>query len=126
MGVTDEEIHAIPRALAANVGAIEAYRAAKAIAEVNGEPFSEGKPVEHMIFPQGEPNTAYARYFIGNSYLAPLLTEGLPMSNVTFEPRCGISPPGFPAAIRAPPRCSQPPPNHLPTTPPQSQEPNRA
>ena len=24
-----------------------------------------------MIFPIGEPNTAYAKYFIGNSYLAP-------------------------------------------------------
>ena len=88
MGVSDEEIHAIPRVLAAKVGDIEAYRAAKAIAEVYGEPFSEGKPVERMMFPKGEPNTAYAQYFIGNSYLAPLLTEGLPMSNVTFEPRC--------------------------------------
>ena len=25
-----------------------------------------------MIFPIGEPNTAYAQYFIGNSYLAPI------------------------------------------------------
>ena len=25
-----------------------------------------------MIFPIGEPNTAYAKYFIGNSYLAPI------------------------------------------------------
>ena len=88
MGVSDEEIHAIPHVLAAKVGDMEAYRAAKAIAEVYGEPFSEGKPVEHMMFPKGEPNTGYARYFIGESYLAPLLTEGLPMSNVTFEPRC--------------------------------------
>ena len=88
MGVSDEEIHAIPRVLAAYVGDMEAYRAAKAIAEVYGEPFNEGKPVDNMMFPKGEPNTAYARYFIGNSYLAPLLTEGLPMSNVTFEPRC--------------------------------------
>lgn len=88
MGVSNEEIHAIPRVLAAKVGDMEAYRAAKAIAEVYGEPFSEGKPVEQMMFPKGEPNTAYARYFIGNSYLAPLLSVGLTMSNVTFEPRC--------------------------------------
>ncbi len=88
MGVTDEEIHAIPRVLAEKVGEMEAYRAAKAIAEVFGEPFSEGKPVENPMFPKGEPNTAYARYFIGSSYLAPLTKEGLPMSNVTFEPRC--------------------------------------
>ena len=28
-----------------------------------------------MIFPIGEPNTAYAKYFIGNSYLAPISKE---------------------------------------------------
>lgn len=88
MGVSDEEIHAIPRILAAKACDMEAYRAAKAIAEVYGEPFDDGKPVVNMMYPKGEPNTAYARYFIGNSYLAPLLAEGLPMSNVTFEPRC--------------------------------------
>lgn len=88
MGVSDEQIHAIPEVLAAKVGAIEAYRAKKAIAEVYGEKFTDGKPVASMMFPQGELNTAYAKYFIGNSYLAPLLKEGIPMSNVTFEPRC--------------------------------------
>ncbi len=36
-------------------------------------------------WPKGEPNTAYAQYFVGNSYLAPM--EG-GMANVTFEPRC--------------------------------------
>lgn len=41
-----------------------------------------------MIFPIGEPNTAYAKYFIGNSYLAPLTSEQVPVSNVTFEPGC--------------------------------------
>lgn len=41
-----------------------------------------------MIFPVGEPNTAYAQYFTGNSYLAPLSTEQVVVSNVTFEPRC--------------------------------------
>ncbi len=88
MRVSDGEIHAIPHVLAAKVGDTEAYRAAKAIAAVYGEPFTEGKPVEEMMFPKGELNTAYAQYFIGNSYLAPLISEGLPMSNVTFEPRC--------------------------------------
>lgn len=88
MGVSDAEIHAIPHVLAAKVGDMEAYRAAKVIAEVYGEPFTEGKPVENMMFPKGELNKAYAKYFIGNSYLAPLLSEGLRMSNVTFEPRC--------------------------------------
>ena len=41
-----------------------------------------------MIFPIGEPNTAYAQYFTGNSYLAPISTEQVKVSNVTFEPRC--------------------------------------
>ena len=41
-----------------------------------------------MIFPIGEPNTAYAKYFIGNSYLAPVSKEQVPVSNVTFEPEC--------------------------------------
>lgn len=41
-----------------------------------------------MIFPIGEPNTAYAQYFIGNSYLAPLSKEQVAVSNVTFEPGC--------------------------------------
>ncbi len=41
-----------------------------------------------IFFPIGEPNTAYAKYFIGNSYLAPISTEQVPFSNVTFEPRC--------------------------------------
>ena len=40
------------------------------------------------IFPIGEPNTAYAQYFIGNSYLAPVSSEQVPIANVTFEPRC--------------------------------------
>lgn len=88
MGVSDTEIHAIPHVLAARVGDMEAYRAAKVIAEVYGEPFDEGRPLENMMFPKGELNTAYTKYFIGDSYLAPLLSEGLRMSNVTFEPRC--------------------------------------
>ena len=88
MGVKDDELHAIPAVLAEKVGDVEAYRAAKAVAEVFGETFEQGKPIENMVFPKGELNTAYAKYFIGNSYLAPLNKDGIPMSNVTFEPRC--------------------------------------
>ena len=36
-------------------------------------------------FPLGAKNNAFAQYFIGQSYLAPL-TDGV--SNVTFEPGC--------------------------------------
>ena len=42
------------------------------------------------VFGTGMDNTAYARYFIGHSYLNPLTKpqDGLAMSNVTFEPGC--------------------------------------
>ena len=36
-------------------------------------------------WPKGEPNTGYAKYFIGSSYLANV---GGGVMNVTFEPRC--------------------------------------
>ncbi|PWN72107.1 cupin domain-containing protein [Chryseobacterium phosphatilyticum] len=42
-------------------------------------------------FPTGEENTAFAQYFIGKSYLAPLTSNkdlNVPISNVTFEPGC--------------------------------------
>lgn len=42
-------------------------------------------------FPLGEENTAYQKYFIGRSYLAPLTSDkdlNVPMANVTFEPGC--------------------------------------
>lgn len=40
-------------------------------------------------FPLGDPNDAFAQYFTGQSYLAPLITEGnVAVSNVTFEPGC--------------------------------------
>lgn len=41
-------------------------------------------------FGLGEPNNAYAKYFIGNSYLNPLTDpkKTVFMANVTFEPAC--------------------------------------
>ncbi|MDE7193064.1 MAG: cupin domain-containing protein [Oscillospiraceae bacterium] len=40
------------------------------------------------IFPLGEKNEAFAQYFVGQSYLNMLTTEGIPIGNVTFEPAC--------------------------------------
>lgn len=40
------------------------------------------------IFGLGKPNDAFAKYFIGQSYLNPITTEGLGIFNVTFEPKC--------------------------------------
>lgn len=43
---------------------------------------------ELSIFPTGEKNEAYAKYFTGTSYLKMLSTERVPIGNVTFEPGC--------------------------------------
>lgn len=42
------------------------------------------------LFGQGEENTAYAKYFIGKSYLKPLTdpSKTVFVANVTFEPGC--------------------------------------
>ena len=40
-----------------------------------------------IMFPIGEPNP-YSDYFVGQSYLAPVYTEQIPIYNVTFEPAC--------------------------------------
>ncbi len=41
-----------------------------------------------MVFPIGSPNDAYAKFFIGQSYLAPVSTQQVGIYNVTFEPGC--------------------------------------
>lgn len=88
MGLTEEEIHAIPAALVAAGDTVAAHRATVAIAAVYGEACDEAEPLVSPTFPKGEPNTAYAKYFIGNSFLAPVADGPVPISNVTFEPRC--------------------------------------
>lgn len=40
------------------------------------------------LFGLGTENTAYAKYFVGNSWLNMLTTEGVVSANVTFEPAC--------------------------------------
>ena len=83
MGVTDEQLAAIPEALKAAGLEAEALRCQAAIAAVKGQP----QVVSPSSFPLGQPNDAYAKYFIGQSYLAVLDTvSGL--CNVTFEPCC--------------------------------------
>ncbi len=41
-----------------------------------------------MVFPIGQPNDAFAQYFVGQSYLAPISTSQVGIFNVTFEPGC--------------------------------------
>ena len=51
------------------------------------EDLPEGVP-SNLPFPVGKPNDAFAQYFVGQSYLAPLTMEQVPTFNVTFEPSC--------------------------------------
>ena len=93
MGVTEAQLQGIVVALATKVGYEEAGRAAKAYDDVsknelstsNSETsFNSQLSTFNFIWPQGQPNTAYAQYFIGTSHLQPY--DGI--ANVTFEPRC--------------------------------------
>ena len=43
---------------------------------------------ELSVFPIGKTNDAYAKYFVGQSYLYPISKEQVHISNVTFEPGC--------------------------------------
>lgn len=42
---------------------------------------------KEIFFPIGEKNP-YGQFFVGESYLAPVSTEQIPIYNVTFEPAC--------------------------------------
>lgn len=53
--------------------------------------FSNEKEFEQVnVFGKGEPNLAYAEYFIGDSFLNPVTSAGcgVHLSNVTFAPGC--------------------------------------
>ena len=84
-GVTKQETVEIVTQLAFYCGWPKAWSTFPMIEEVYGEDENEGK---NLPFPIGEPNDAYAQYFIGQSYLAPLTSEQVPTFNVTFEPSC--------------------------------------
>lgn len=40
------------------------------------------------VFPIGNDNAAYARYFTGQSFLFPMANDTVSVSNVTFAPSC--------------------------------------
>ncbi len=91
-GITRTEIAEIITHIAFYAGwpkAWAAFRLAKEVwADDTAAEDAKAAFQREMIFPIGEPNTAYARYFIGNSYLAPVSQEQVAIANVTFEPRC--------------------------------------
>ena len=91
-GITRTEISEIITHIAFYAGwpkAWAAFRLAKEVwTEVSNTEDAKTHFQQEMIFPIGEPNTAYARYFKGNSYLARISSEQVPIANVTFEPGC--------------------------------------
>ena len=88
-GVTKQEAVEIVTQLAFYCGWPKAWSTFPLIREVYGDEESEtdGVPSGLSVFPVGEKNP-YSQYFIGQSYLAPLSTEQVPVFNVTFEPGC--------------------------------------
>lgn len=93
-GVTKEEIAATITHIAFYAGWPKAWATFNLAKEIWADNASskaltdKERYAESIIFPIGEENTAYAKYFIGKSYLAPLSTSQVKFFNVTFEPRC--------------------------------------
>lgn len=91
-GVTKEEIAAIITHATMYVGwpkGWAVFRMAKEIwNESTPELTDKDKYQNTIFFPIGQTNDAFAQYFIGQSYLAPVSSEQIPIFNVTFEPGC--------------------------------------
>ena len=88
-GITKEEAVEIVTQLAFYSGWPKAWSAFALINEVYVD--DEVKEIHGGAFGMGEPNTAFAKYFKGNSYLNPLTKQGesaVFLANVTFEPCC--------------------------------------
>ena len=91
-GITRAEIAEILTHAAFYAGwpkAWAAFRMAKEVwTEEISEPDAKSAHAASMLFPIGQLNEAFAQYFIGRSYLAPVSVEQAGIFNVTFEPGC--------------------------------------
>lgn len=87
-GVTKQEAVELVTQLAFYCGWPKAWSTFPLIQEVYGEEKDDTPSAGLSIFPIGEKNEAFAQYFIGQSYLAPLTMQQVPVFNVTFEPGC--------------------------------------
>ncbi len=94
-GVTREEIAAAVTHAAFYAGwpkAWAVFRLAKNVwkdgAKAAGGLSDLEKYQQTIFFPVGAPNDAYAKYFTGKSYLAPVSADQVKIFNVTFEPGC--------------------------------------
>lgn len=91
-GVTREEISELLTHVGFYAGWPNAWAAFRMAKDVWKDETTEADALAEfqnkMIFPVGQPNTAYQKYFSGKSYLAPLSSEQVNVANVTFEPAC--------------------------------------
>lgn len=91
-GITKEEIAEIVTHAGFYCGWPKAWAVFRLAKEVwNEETSADDAKAAHaasMVFPIGEPNDAFAQYFIGTSFLAPVSKEQVGIFNVTFEPGC--------------------------------------
>ena len=88
-GITKEEMAEIITHAAFYAGWPNAWAVFNMAKEVYAD--DDTKETHGGMFGMGEPNTAYAKYFVGNSYLKPLTKPGesvVSIANVTFEPKC--------------------------------------
>lgn len=90
-GITKTEIAEILTHAAFYAGWPKAWAAFRMAKDIWAEDAAEDEKKKHensMVFPIGEPNTSFAKYFIGQSYLASVSKEQVGIFNVTFEPSC--------------------------------------
>ncbi len=90
-GVTKEEIAAVITHVTMYVGwpkGWAVFRLAKEVWNEEEQGLTERERYQNTIFfPIGDPNP-YGKFFVGQSYIAPLSAEQVPIFNVTFEPKC--------------------------------------
>ena len=90
-GVTKEEIAAVITHATMYVGWPKGWAVFRQAKEIWNEesPARSAKDAwqNSIFFPVGEENP-YGQFFVGQSYLAPVSTEQVPVFNVTFEPGC--------------------------------------
>ena len=87
-GVSRDEIVAVVTHATMYCGLPKGWAVFRMVKEVWGEDENAAPRGLSAIFPMGEPNVSFAKYFKGNSYLAPLGDPQLGAANVTFEPGC--------------------------------------
>ncbi len=91
-GVTQKEMAAVITHVAFYAGWPKAWAVFNLAKEVYNESIPEMTDKDRyqntIFFQIGAPNDAYAQYFDGQSYLAPVSKEQISIFNVTFEPGC--------------------------------------